>query len=320
MHQCSLPDHIVEDIITIAWSQRHMSRRWQFYRALLCLCPQWQAILRYVSLRFIVLESPKDVRNYFRLILNLKAAISDKDTLENFFSKTHIRADVAALGSLSPIFPACRSLEFTGQVGFRPRRPSNRVRLGSWLRIPGLTSVAFVHCFMFRGLDPRPINPPVPTLTQIHYHHQNAGYYNILPPPWLIPWLGSVTHLRVSSPRSLFYFVKHVPKLEELTLDIADFNVFSYTIVAALKAGLIRGPRKKLILNTGLNEPSCYPSVAATCQRLGISLERNIVELDNQTLASNVSFGVYLPKCDCSNSQLLQNGVPTFIIPWNVRH
>ena len=271
-----------------------MSRRWQLYRALLCLSAQWQAILRYVSLRFVVLESPKDVRNYFRLILNLKADISDKDILDKFFSRTHIRADVAALGSLSPIFPACRSLEFTGQVGFRPRRPVHPVRLGSWLRIPGLKSVAFLHSSIYLGLDPRQINPP-PTLTYIHHHIQNDGYYIPALPPWLFFCLGSVTHLRVSSPQSLVHFVNHVPKLEVLTLDIAGFNDFGFTIVAALSAGLISGPRKKLILNTGLKEPTSYASVAATCQRLGISLERNVVELDNQTLASNVSLGnIYL--------------------------
>lgn len=276
-HQCplSVPDEVVEDIIKTAWSQRHMPHRWQFYRSLLGLRHQWRSIALHVCLRFVVLECPKDIQNYCRLVYEARKAIPDKDALQAFFSRTHIRADVAAL-NLSPMFPACKSLELTGEMSYRPRQPMRTARLDQWLRIPHLKSVAFLHSFYYLGANIKQATPP-PTLTYIHYHMRKGGHYGPKALPlWLTDSLGNATQLRVNCPQLLTLFVGHAPKLEELILDLGSPTDPYDAIVAALEAGLLRGPQKKVTLITGLQEPACYRAVKETCQWLGISLERRL--------------------------------------------
>lgn len=273
----AIPDELVEEIIIIAWAQRYLRHRWQLYRTMLRLCHQWQAIARHLCLQLVILDSPSDTRNYVRLISRARADIRDKEKLHEYFSRTHVRADVSAL-VVPPMLPSCRSLEFTNEG-----RQKSSENLNSWLRIPGLTSAAFFDV-RINVISQLPL-----TLTYVHYHLEGIRQVSHELPRWLKVCLRSATRLRISSPQPLIPFIRFAPNLEELIVDLHGFADIFYTIVAALKAGILHGSRKKLILNTGPDEPSCYSAVAAACKRLGVTLERRIVYEECQILSTCVS-------------------------------
>lgn len=258
-----------------------MVRRWQFYQAILSVCHQWRAILRIVSLRFIIIECPSDAKYYVHLVSLAKAHLQEKEAVLRFFDKTHVRADASAL-VLPPMLPSCRSLELTdGAPGNQSWAGEDR--LFSWLRIRNLQSVAFLNL----RLKTESVLPT--KFTHLHYHLDGVRQVPHDPPEWLKTCLLGITHLRVSSPQPLTPFVRYVKHLEELIVDLHGFADFFYTIVAALKAGLLRGSRKKLILNTGPHEPSSYNAVKATCDSLNITFERRIVYSDDKSLVCWVS-------------------------------
>lgn len=259
----------------MVWLKRYLVDRWRFYRAMLCVNHQWQAIMRHLCLRFVIVESARDLGNYFRLVIKAKDEISDDAELVEFFRKTHVRVDIDAL-VLQPMLPACRSLEIThAYPGEYNRGYDGKPRtLDSWLRIPHLKIITIYHRFSNLGQVTSTIGP---TVTHLQGRFVDSKIFPGYLPSWARLWLGQITHLRVSSPQPLIPFVEHTLNLEELTLDMPDPETGYYTIVAALKSGIFRKPKKTLILLTGPTEPVCYGPVSATCEQLGVVLERRVV-------------------------------------------
>lgn len=253
---------------------------------MLCVNRRWEAIMRALALRYVIVESPTDLMNYHRIVGELKEKIQDEAVLLHFFSRTHIRVVINAL-VLPPMLPACRSIEVThGNTLYK--RDDDIISLtdpslAPWLQIPHLQAVAFLQSRVAVKSSSGGSGEPSyqasvpPTLTYIHDHNSITSQ-NLR----ALTCLSHITQLRVSFPRPLIDFVGHVPNLEVLILDLTYGLVDRhYTTVAALKAGLFRKKKRLLILNTGPVQPTYFQTaVKKVCEQQKIMLERRIVYYD----------------------------------------
>jgi len=303
----TLPDDIVEDILTDVWLRQDIGDRWQCYTSMLGVCRQWNSIMLILPFKFIVADNIEDCNVYRRMFLPFfpRTGIADPKEDEPYlsvFSRTHIRAPHEILDSLAFV-PNCISIEII--IG--NDAPGPRTELSyAWSRFPRLRSLSLLY--LPNATEPRqslcrriPRVSPFISHLHLHYPEALAGPHASL--KHLSAAYPNVTHLRLSAPIPLFNCIGLWKDLQVITIDAPPEKTYKeghfqhchispFSCVVALKAGLFpplsghndldnldgAGPmtQRKIVVNAGMSEPLGWTNVANMCREHGVELVHKV--------------------------------------------
>lgn len=261
----SLPDDIVEDILTDVWLRQDIGDRWQFYRAMLAVCRQWRCVMLLLRFQFVIVEDKRDCNSYRRLFLSFfpQTGVVDPEEDEPYlaaFSRTHIRAPSELLDHLSFVLNCVsieviigsedsQSLDFSGA-------PLPAHLSYPWTRFPHLRSLSLLYLpntyeprrWFTRSPAPQPRTTP--SITHLHLHSSTAlTGQHATPLKRLSRSYPNITHLRLSAPIPLFHFSKLWKDLEMIEIDVPPERAYReghfqhchiapFMCVFAIKSGL----------------------------------------------------------------------------------